>query len=79
MRCGRVHIEVPLSLADVIEGVGEEVKRLTGEAGLLIKKAVTDAEAESPAGLKGKRVLLLIDTAFSEERVRVQMMVHHPF
>lgn len=51
---GRVNIKVPVSLAEVIDGVSEEVERLTGEPGLLIMKAVMDAEVESLAGPKGK-------------------------
>lgn len=51
---GRVSVELPVSLAEVIEGVSEEIERLTGEAGLLILKAVMDAEVESRAGPKGK-------------------------
>ncbi len=38
----------------VIDGVSEEIERLTGEAGLLIMKAVMDAEVEWRAGLKGQ-------------------------
>ena len=51
---GRVNVELPVSVAEVIEGVSEEVERLTGEAGLLIMKAVMDGEVESLAGPKGK-------------------------
>ena len=51
---GRVSVELPVSLAEVIEGVSEEIERLTGEAGLLIMKAVMDAEVESLAGPKGE-------------------------
>ncbi len=51
---GRVNVELPVSLAEVINGVSEEVERLTGEAGLLIMKAVMDGEVESLAGPKGK-------------------------
>ena len=42
-----------MSLAEVIGGVTDEVERLTGEAGLLIMKAVMDADVESLAGPKG--------------------------
>jgi len=51
---GRVSVELPVSLAEVIDGVGEEIERLTGQAGLLIMKAVMDAEVESLAGPKGR-------------------------
>jgi transposase-like protein len=51
---GRVGIEVPLSVAEIIEGVGQEVEQLAGEAGLLIMRAVMDAEVESLAGPKGR-------------------------
>jgi len=50
----RVSVELPVSVAEVIDGVSEEVERLTGQAGLLIMKAVMDAEVESLAGPKGK-------------------------
>lgn len=51
---GRVCVELPVTLADVIDGVGSEIERLTGQAGLLIMKAVMDAEVESLAGPRGK-------------------------
>ena len=51
---GRVAVELPVTLAEVIEGVSEEIERLAGEAGLLIMRAVTEAEVESIAGPKGK-------------------------
>ena len=51
---GRVSVELPVSLAEVIDGVGSEIERLTGQAGLLIMKAVMDAEVESLAGPKSK-------------------------
>jgi transposase-like protein len=50
----RVSVELPVSVAEVIDGVSEEIERLTGEAGLLIMKAVMDAEVESLAGPKGR-------------------------
>ncbi|MBI1826661.1 MAG: hypothetical protein HYR83_09790, partial [Planctomycetes bacterium] len=53
-RSGRVHVELPVSMAEVIDGLSEEVERLTGQAGLLIMKAVMDAEVESLAGTKGR-------------------------
>ena len=51
---GRVSVELPVSLAEVIGGVGSEIERLTGQAGLLIMKAVMDAEVESLAGPKSQ-------------------------
>lgn len=51
---GRVSIELPLSVAEIIEGVSQEAEQLAGEAGLLIMQAVMDAEVESLAGPKGK-------------------------
>jgi transposase-like protein len=53
LRAG-VSVELPVSVAEVIEGVSEEIERLTGQAGLLIMKAVMDAEVESLAGPKGR-------------------------
>ena len=50
----RVHVELPVSVAEVIGGVSEEIERLTGQAGLLIMKAVMDAEVESLTGPKGR-------------------------
>jgi transposase-like protein len=47
-------VELPVSVAEVIGGVSEEIERLTGQAGLLIMKAVMDAEVESLAGAKGR-------------------------
>ncbi len=54
MLAGRVNVELPVSVAEVIEDASEGVERFTGEAGLLIMKAVMDAEVESLAGPKGK-------------------------
>lgn len=51
---GRVSIALPASVAQIIEGVSQEAEQLAGEAGLLIMKAVMDAEVESLAGSKGK-------------------------
>lgn len=51
---GRVRIELPLSVAEIIEGVSHEAEQLAGEAGLLIMHAVMDAEVGSLAGRKGK-------------------------
>jgi len=50
----RVSVELPVPVAEVIDGLSEDIERLTGEAGLLIMKAVMDAEVESLAGPKGK-------------------------
>jgi len=43
-----------VSVAEIIDGMSDEVERLTGQAGLLIMKAVMDAEIESVAGPKGR-------------------------
>lgn len=51
---GRVSIELPASVANIMEGVSREAEQLAGEAGLLIMKAVMDAEVESLAGPKGQ-------------------------
>jgi len=51
---GRLSIELPLSVAETIEGVRGEAEPLAGEAGLLIMQAVMNAEVESLAGPKGK-------------------------
>ena len=51
---GRVSIELPLSVAQIIEGVSHEAEQLAGEAGLLIMQAVMAAEVASLAGPKGK-------------------------
>lgn len=51
---GRVSIELPVSVAQIIEGVSQEVEQLAGEAGLRIMQAVMDAEVESLAGPKGR-------------------------
>ncbi len=51
---GRVSIELSVSVAEIIEGVSQEAEQLAGEVGLLIMKAVMDAEVESLAGPKGK-------------------------
>ena len=50
----RVAVELPVSLAAVIDGVSEEIERLAGAAGLLIMREVMDAEVASLAGPKGK-------------------------
>jgi transposase-like protein len=51
---GRVTVELPVSLADIIEGIGGEVEQLAGEAGLRIMQAVMEAELESLAGPKSR-------------------------
>jgi transposase-like protein len=51
---GRVSIELPASVANIMESVSQEAEQLAGEAGLLIMKAVMDAEVESLAGPKGQ-------------------------
>lgn len=51
---GRVVVELPVSLAEVIDGVTEEIERLAGQAGLLIMHRIMDAEVERLAGPKGK-------------------------
>ncbi|MEK6676473.1 MAG: hypothetical protein AABZ47_12580 [Planctomycetota bacterium] len=50
----RGSVELPVSVAEVLDGVSAEIERLTGEAGLLIMKAVMHAEVESLAGPKGR-------------------------
>ena len=35
---GRVTVELPVSMAEVIDGVSSEIERLAGEAGLLIMR-----------------------------------------
>ena len=51
---GRVTVELPVSMAEVIGGVSSEIERLAGEAGLLIMQSVMNAEVESLAGPKGR-------------------------
>lgn len=51
---GQVSIQLPVSVAQIIEGVSREAEQLAGEAGLLIMKAVMDAEVGSLAGPKGR-------------------------
>jgi transposase-like protein len=50
----RVAVELPVSLAEVIDGVSDEIERLAGTAGLLIMREVMAAEVTSLAGPKGK-------------------------
>ena len=51
---GRVTVDLPVSMAEVIGGVSAEIERLAGEAGLLIMQSVMNAEVESLAGPKGR-------------------------
>ncbi len=51
---GRVSIELPVSVAEIIEGVSQEAEQLAGEAGLLIMQAVMDQEVALLAGPKGR-------------------------
>lgn len=51
---GGVQVELPVSLAEIIAGVSDDIERLSGEAGLLIMNAVMQAEVEALAGPKGK-------------------------
>jgi len=51
---GRVTVELPVSMAEIIGGVSSEIERLAGEAGLLIMQSVMEAEVESLAGPKGR-------------------------
>ena len=50
----RVAVELPVSLAEVINGVSDEIERLAGAAGLLIMREVMEAEVTSLAGPKGR-------------------------
>ena len=51
---GRVAVELPISLAEVVSGVSEEIERLAGEAGRRMMGAVLEAEVDSLAGRKGR-------------------------
>ena len=51
---GRVAVELPISLAEVIDGLSEEIERLAGEAGLRLMDAVLNAEVDSLAGRRGR-------------------------
>jgi len=51
---GRVTVELPISLAEVVSGLSEEIERLTGEAGRRLIGAVLEAEVDSLAGRKGR-------------------------
>ncbi|UCD30475.1 MAG: hypothetical protein JSV03_08415 [Planctomycetota bacterium] len=54
---GRASMELPVSLAKIIEGVKEEIEQLSGQAGLPIMKAMMEAEIESIVGPKDKHEL----------------------
>lgn len=47
-------VELPVSLAEVINGLSDEIEQLAGAAGLLIMREVMDAEVTSLSGPKGK-------------------------
>ena len=51
---GRIAVELPVSLAEVIDGVGDEIERLAGAAGMLIMREVLGAEVASLAGPRGR-------------------------
>jgi len=51
---GRVAVELPVSLAEVVQGVGEEIEQLAGQAGLLIMHQVMEAEIAARVGPKGR-------------------------
>jgi len=51
---GRVTVELPISLAEVVSGMSEAIERLAGEAGLRLMGAVLEAEVDSLAGRKGR-------------------------
>lgn len=51
---GRVAVELPVSLAEVVGGMSEAIERLAGEAGLRLMGAVLEAEVDSLAGRKGR-------------------------
>lgn len=51
---GRVTVELPVSLAEVVAGVSDEIERLAGKAGLLLMDAVLKAEVDSLAGRQGR-------------------------
>jgi len=52
---GSVLLEVPLSVAGVIESLPETIKALAQEAGLLLMSAAMDAECEKIAGTKDSK------------------------
>lgn len=53
IQADRVSVEVPVSLSEVIDGIGQSVEELAGEAGLRIMQALMESEVESLAGPKG--------------------------
>ena len=44
---GRVHVELPVSLAEIIGGLSDDIERLSGEAGLLIMQAAMKGEVDA--------------------------------
>jgi transposase-like protein len=51
---GNVLVELPVSLAAAVEGLTAEIEQLAGQAGMLIMRAVMDAEVEQLAGPRGR-------------------------
>jgi len=51
---GRVAVALPVSVAEILDGVSEEIEQLAGQAGLLIMREVMAAEVASLAGPKGR-------------------------
>ena len=51
---GRIQVELPVRIADVIGGVSADIEELTGQAGLAIMQAVMEAEVEHLVGAKGR-------------------------
>jgi transposase-like protein len=52
---GRVLLELPLPVADVIEGIPDVIKELSQEAGLLLMSAAMESECEKIAGPKDSK------------------------
>jgi len=51
---GRIQVELPVRIADVISGVSADIEELTGQAGLAIMHAVMEAEVAHRVGDKGR-------------------------
>lgn len=51
---GHVQVDLPVSVAEIITGVSDDIEQLSGQAGLLIMQAVMAAEVEALAGPKGR-------------------------
>lgn len=51
---GHVQVDLPVSVAEIIAGVSDDIEQLSGQAGLLIMQAVMAAEVEALAGPKGR-------------------------